>query len=215
MDSAGEFRRQWQTLWRERAAPAALICDGLLKRYGESHRAYHNATHIVACLGELERYAHSVGKHPEFVLCAAIFFHDAVYDPQRHDNEAASADVADLALQERAGADELATIRRLILATEHKRSPARDDEALIVDVDLTILGQSQQGFDGYERAIRREYSYVATDAFCKGRAAVLRQFLTRPHIFGTEYFFAQYESAARVNLARSISRLESGNLEAL
>lgn len=76
-----------------------------------------------------------------------------------------------------------------------------------MDIDLSILGQDRSKFDEYERQIRSEYSWVAADAFAKGRSAILSSILARPRIYSTGLFYNKYEKIARENLARSIARL--------
>ncbi|HVT79214.1 MAG TPA: N-methyl-D-aspartate receptor NMDAR2C subunit [Phycisphaerae bacterium] len=209
MDEAAEFRWRWEALWRGRAAPPPAVPDQLLALYGEAHRAYHNVTHVLACLKEAEAFFHARSAAASFPIIAALFFHDAIYDPQRPDNEAASAQLAYAKLTPFVTAEERADIDRLIRVTEHKAPPARPDEEVVVDIDLSILGQPPAIFDAYEQAIRKEYGFVTDDAFRKGRAAILRRFLARPGIFATDCFRGQYEAQSRVNLTRSLQILES------
>ena len=167
----------------------------LLKaRYAEPHRRYHTMEHIEHCLREFDpRQA----REPEAVELA-IWFHDAVYDTRRSDNEERSAAwLLELMPEAKRAAE-------LILVTKHHRA-STPDEALLVDVDLAILGQPGDVFDRYERRIREEYAWVPGILFRHKRAKILRGFLERPFIYGTEHFRAKYEAAARANLLRSTS----------
>ena len=69
-----------------------VVVDGwfhrLVQAYGEPHRHYHTLTHIVKMLNALREFGKDLQHHEEVEL--AIWFHDAVYDPQRTDNEEAS-----------------------------------------------------------------------------------------------------------------------------
>ena len=202
--AAADFRRLWVQAWTPSSAPD---CIPLLERYMQPHRHYHNAGHVVECLGHMEHFERSTGDKVTRAARLALFYHDAVYDPRRSDNEAMSAQVSRDELLPLLPAAEVDAIGRLILATDHKKPPAQPDEAMIVDADLAILGQPQAVFDRYETGIRGEYDYVPDDKFRAGRAAVLRHFLARPCIYTTTWFREQYESAARVNLTKSIARL--------
>ena len=51
-------------------------------------------------------------------------------------------------------------VQELILATKHKSAPATHDAALLVDVDLAILGAPVERFDEYERQVRKEYGWA-------------------------------------------------------
>jgi predicted metal-dependent HD superfamily phosphohydrolase len=138
---------------------------------------------------------------------AAIFYHDAIYDPKRSDNEEQSAHLAKSALSTALVAAALDHVTRLILATDHKRPLQTLDEELIVDIDLSILGREPEVFDFYDRAIRLEYAFVPEDKYRVGRTAVLNQFLNRPQIYSTPYFQLQHETQSRVNLIKAIAAL--------
>jgi predicted metal-dependent HD superfamily phosphohydrolase len=168
------------------------ILDLLKGRYAEPHRRYHTLEHIEHCLREFDpRQA----REPEAVELA-IWFHDAIYDTRRSDNEERSAAWLLELLPEAKRAAEL------ILVTKHHK-PSTPDEALLVDVDLAILGQPAERFDLYERQIREEYAWVPGPIFRMKRASIMRGFLKRPFIYGTDAFRAKYEAAARANLSRS------------
>ena len=98
----------------------------------------------------------------------------------------------------------------MILDTKHTKPPHDTDGALLVDIDLTILGQSWERFEEYERQIRQEYEWVEAKTFAEGRSAMLKSFLKRPCIYYTNHFGDKYEARARMNLERSITRLTAG-----
>jgi len=138
----------------------------------------------------------------------AIWFHDVVYDTHGGDNEEKSAALAKKRILQADGTCELArVVANLILATKAHDSVLHFDAPLLVDLDLSIFGQSQDLFDQYETQIRREYDWVPALIFKPKRAQILEQFLGRPRIFSTDHFFAKYEQRARTNLRRSIRRL--------
>lgn len=200
---------KWIEFWcfrlRAKTSPESYWTD-LLAHYSEPHRAYHNLAHIMDCLEQFESAKHLA--QDAVAVEMAIWYHDAVYDPRAKDNEERSAELAVRAVTE-AGlrTSYRENIQALILATKkHDASLARD-AAVLVDVDLSILGQNSARFDEYERQIRREYNWVSEVDFANGRAAVLGAFLSRPNIYTTEFFRAKYERQARENLQRSIQQL--------
>lgn len=179
--------------------------------YAGPGRFYHGLDHVEALL-TLARANHAAIADPE-AMDAAIWFHDAVYDATRSDNEALSAA---LARQHLAGSCEAARLDRIaamIEATAGHEPPvfgdaaAESDARLFLDMDLAILGAAPEAFDAYEAAVRREYAHVPDAAWRTGRAAVLRRFLERGMIYRTETFHGTLEQAARANLARSLERL--------
>lgn len=172
--------------------------------YDAPPRAYHNWAHVEACLAELDRVRHLCDRAD--LVEIAIWFHDAVYDATRSDNEAKSADAAEAAMAGLFADDDIAIVRQLILDTRHTVTPTTKDGKLIVDIDLAILGKSAHEFAAYETAIRQEYGHVGDADFAKGRTTVLRKFLDRPAIYATAYFHERYEAAARANLITAIQR---------
>jgi predicted metal-dependent HD superfamily phosphohydrolase len=199
---------RWSAFWKRLEAkgdPAPIYLD-LANRYSESHRAYHNLGHIEACFLEFDP-VRQLARSGDAIE-AAIWFHDVVYDSHAKDNEERSAALAKATLKA-AGLQEKFTenVFKLILATKHAFPPEDHDAALLVDVDLSILGQSQTKFDEYERQIREEYNWVDAQAFVAGRFGVLKSFVERPFIYSTAYFRKKYESCARENIIRSIAGL--------
>ena len=187
-----------------RVAPDAF--NALATAYQHPERAYHNLGHIVACLEELD-HARDGCDDPDAVE-AAIWFHDAVYDARRADNEQRSAELASRVLSDCGASPALCDrVERLILVTRQDCVPETRDGRLIADIDLSILGKPLEVFHAYEHAIREEYRHVSDADFRAGRAKVLRSFLERDRIYATDIFRDRYEAAARANLRRSIDRL--------
>jgi predicted metal-dependent HD superfamily phosphohydrolase len=211
IDQMVELESRWNALWARLGISADRVpaADLLFRRYQSPERHYHNLAHVLDCLNEFSG-VRPLCDDPDAVELA-IWYHDAVYDPTRSDNEERSADLAfetmealhiDLSLAGR--------VRDLILATKHTGSPATKDAQILIDIDLSILGRSWEEFQAYEDAIRREYAHVEEAAFRAGRAAILRRFLERPAIFVTAAMREKYEANARANLRRSIERLAGG-----
>jgi predicted metal-dependent HD superfamily phosphohydrolase len=175
----------------------------LLTRYAEPHRKYHTTQHLAECLTAFESVKH-LPPHPAEVELA-LWFHDAIYDVKRPDNEARSAEWAKAALLEGGAAAEVAErVHILIMATRHDAAPATADEQVLIDIDLSILGAGEARFAEYERQIREEYRFVPDLLFKAKRREILLSFLERPAIFSTRHFHDCFETAARTNLARAI-----------
>ena len=142
----------------------------------------------------------------------ALWFHDAVYDPKASDNEEKSAALAQQCLRDQAIGGPLADeVTRLILATKHTEATTDPDAALVVDIDLSILGRDEARFCEYEEQIRREYAWVPWDVYAARRAELLQRFLERERLFRTDWFFERYEAQARRNLAASIARVSNAS----
>lgn len=182
--------------------------ERLRAAYGEPHRAYHTAVHIGACLRLLDDAAVARCAARLVEVEAALWFHDAVYDTHAHDNEERSAVMMEEALGGAGVApDVIARIGAHVRATK-AHVPDSPDGQLVIDVDLSILGESPEVFARFEDEVRREYGWVDEAAYVAGRSAVLRGFAARPAIYGTSLFRDRYEARARANIAASLARLE-------
>ncbi|MEV0421698.1 metal-dependent phosphohydrolase [Streptosporangium canum] len=190
--------------WRSLAGPEAeSLGRDLITRYGEPHRRYHTADHLEAVLAHIDTLAENAAA-PDLVRLAA-WFHDAVYDPRRGDNEERSARLAERMLPEMGlPAAAVATVARLVrLTLTHDPAPDDVDGAVLCDADLAILAAPSEIYSAYAAAVRQEYSFVPDDAFRAGRAAVLRSLLDLPTIFR----IADLEAAARANIHAELERL--------
>lgn len=189
---------------RLRAVEQRLTAE-LTAAYSEAHRRYHTLAHVEHCLAHLRglwSYAISLNE-----LRWAILFHDAIYDTRRQDNEARSADWACKVMDElRRPEDQKARIRAMILATAHSGEPQTADEALLLDIDRSILGSDAATFDEYDRSIRMEYDWVPETGYREVRARVLESFLNRAPLYRTVPFRHRYEASARKNLERALTK---------
>ena len=199
---------QWQKMWRELGASESddALFSRLVKCYSEPHRKYHTMQHLNECFAHLES-AGSFAERPEEVELA-LWFHDAVYDTRRKDNEERSAEWArDSALAAGLSEDHARRVHGLVMATMHNAVPIGKDAAVLVDIDLSILGSDVARFDEYEVQVQQEYSWVPGPLYRSGRRKILQEFVSRQSIYTTEYFRDRYEAQARSNLARSLARL--------
>jgi predicted metal-dependent HD superfamily phosphohydrolase len=198
------WRRAWAGLGIE-SAPDQVF-DELLARYEEAHRAYHTREHLEECLVLLDEVWIQCD-HPEEVAIA-LWFHDAIYEPRRSDNEAASAKwLAAVGDAMGVEAQSIERMHALVMATRHTASVEQPDAQILVDIDLSILGASPERFEAYEEQVRREYRWVPGMIYRAKRADVLKGFVGRSAIYTTPLFRDRFEERARVNIARSLSAL--------
>ncbi|MEP6722214.1 MAG: N-methyl-D-aspartate receptor NMDAR2C subunit [Variovorax sp.] len=199
-----EFVICWRSAWAAlKLDPPPGLLDELLARYAQPQRRYHTLQHLDECLAGFEReQAHAV-RPGEVAL--ALWFHDAIYEVQGHDNEARSADWARDALQRAGASDTVAQrVHALVMATCHDAEPVDADAQLLVDIDLSILGAPPERFAEYERQIRAEYAHVPPATFEPRRREILGRFLARDPLYLTPGLRAQCEARARINLRAAI-----------
>ncbi len=211
MDWPARWHRLWHSLGGSQ--PDDRLLAELLARYAEPPRAYHTLQHLAECLSHFDGVC-ALAQRPSEVE-VTLWFHDAIYETQPrdpgHDNEEASAQWAQQALLARGIAPERAQrVAALIRLTKHGADAVTGDGALLLDIDLAILGSALARYDEYETQIRQEYQWVPWPQFCTARTQILRGFLARPTIYRTDRFRQQYESTARNNLQRAITRLDDG-----
>lgn len=180
----------------------------LMARYTESHRRYHTLDHLAAVLSTVDDLA-ACAESPDVVRLAA-WYHDAVYDPRRSDNEERSAELAAAELRQ-AGVPP-ATVTRvadLIRCTAgHDAPPGDHDAEVLCDADLRVLASPLPEYDRYVAAVRAEYAHVADADWRAGRSAILRGLLALPQLFRTPPAQA-WEPAARDNLTRELAALDA------
>ncbi|MEV7600126.1 hypothetical protein AB0O91_22405 [Kitasatospora sp. NPDC089797] len=180
----------------------------LLRRWSEPQRRYHTADHLRAVLGHVDALAGHAAD-PDTVRLAA-WFHDAVYRPDRTENEERSAALAVRALTA-AGlpAGRVAEVERLVLLTvTHDPAPGDRDGEVLCDADLAVLGGTPEAYAGYAAAVREEYGFVPEPAFRTGRAAVLSGLLALPALYRTPAARERFTEAARTNLTVELDGLQ-------
>lgn len=184
------------------------ICDGLLERWDEDHRNYHDLTHLMSVLkniDNLERLGEPLGAFPRAVKLAA-WFHDAIYRaspnlPPGQDEED-SARMAERVLPELGvpGPEILETGRLIRLTFTH--DPHDDDHGgkVLCDADLEVLARNTGAYQRYRDGIRQDFHAVTDEDFAAGREKFLRRMLARNPIFNTTTGRRRWERSARRNL---------------
>jgi len=177
--------------------------DELATAYSTLGRRYHNLAHIEDCLALLAQ-VEGLSAHEREILTEAIWWHDVVYDPTRSDNEELSAQLAERHVRADIGSE----VGRLIRLTRTHDVKADDRlGAILISIDLSILGAEPARYDAYAAAIRQEFIHVSDADFRAGRANVLRRFAARPVIYPDAGFAATYDQRARDNLVRELVAL--------
>ncbi|MCY0916924.1 hypothetical protein OS965_01865 [Streptomyces sp. H27-G5] len=205
------LRARWQaTVTASGAAPDAdpgPYAKRLLAAWAEPQRRYHTTAHLADVLARIDVLAPHARDLAAVELAA--WFHDAVYRPDRSENEERSAVLAERALPELGiDADRTASVARLVrLTVTHDPAPGDADGEVLCDADLAVLAGEPDAYAAYVAAVRAEYGFVPDDAFREGRAAVLRQLLGQPRLFRTPYGAAHWEAPARRNLAAELATL--------
>jgi predicted metal-dependent HD superfamily phosphohydrolase len=178
----------------------------LVKAWSEPHRRYHDLAHLAAVLGIIRELAASASD-PDAVRLAA-WYHDAVYDPRRDDNEQVSAERARAGLRGLVPEERIVEVARLVLLTAgHDPEPDDANGAVLCDADLAVLASPPEAYAGYASAVRAEYGHLSDETFTAGRIAVLERLLALPDLYRVPTVAAEWTARARANLTAELTLL--------
>jgi predicted metal-dependent HD superfamily phosphohydrolase len=207
------FEALWFAL--ECKGSAKFVYEKLVSYYESSCRHYHTLEHVYWGLKRARELAEARLYPDEEMLPVywAMWFHDMCMSFHQRDSandEELSATLASVQA-ERAGLNKSfqEQVYRLVMATAHLKPPRRDDEAIMVDADLSMLGAERSAFIKYEELVRKEWSHVSEPDFCRGRERVLSRFADMPRSFTTDTAYNLWEANARSNIEWSRARLAS------
>lgn len=176
--------------------PAAVEAE-LLRRWREPHRRYHDERHLRDGLDALDRLG---GGRPERI---AFWFHDAVHRSTSPADEQESALLARGLLEEVLPSAEIHEIARLVLVTvDHDPEPYDAAGARVSDADLSALALPWGRYLANADRVRAEVTDIEDAAWKRLRLAFIDRLEGRTEIFRTPLGLAQWEAAARRNLAR-------------
>lgn len=209
-----------ESRWRELMSRLSLEANvsthhELLACYNEKHRYYHNTSHINAVLEHLDETKHLAAKDDYTnnvnnydAIEIALWFHDAKYNIFSSTNELDSANWASVFLEKNGSSKEFSNrVHSLIIATLHNALPSDNDEKLMIDIDLSVLGSEPKVYDIFESGIRKEYKLIPSLIYKKKRKEILSSFLERERIYSNPYFYEKLETRARFNISQTIKNL--------
>ena len=202
---------RFQDLWRRCLVDggrddSASIHERLINSYCEPQRHYHTLVHIEHCLGMFDQ-CKSLVSNPD-ALEIAVWFHDVIFEPGRHDNEALSKELY-LYLSIKAHAPELRElVGRLIMATLHDGNSLEDDDArYMVDIDLSSFGLSWDEFLRDSDNLRLENPQLSDAEYYFNQGNFQNHLLGRERFYLSDFFSQRYESRARENLSLYFERI--------
>eukprot|EP00760_Papus_ankaliazontas_P031658 PhM_4_TR5388/c0_g1_i1/m.8999 len=219
MSSLKYFHTVWRRLHDKTPSPS--LAESWLARleaaYSEPQRAYHTTRHIEEMLTLCEESlattstTNAIPRH----VYLSIYFHDAVYDPIRKDNEDMSA------VMFRQYADEIFLaeaekdlVIKYIMATQHHTNVELEEVAAdmwlgyFLDMDLAILASDYaERYVEYTEQVRKEYSHFSDANFRSGRRAFLEAFVKEPRLYKTDFFHEKCDAQSRQNMRNEIASL--------
>jgi pantetheine-phosphate adenylyltransferase len=144
----------------------------------ESHRFYHNESHISDILDNIEKkYPDNTNAKDKTILILTAFFHDAIYDPRRKDNEQLSVEFFRKCISSGGCNEENAeAICQIILDTRNHK-PSSELSGVFCDLDLYGLrhGDTQRVFTD-EQNIFKEFQFYDYSDYKSGRIQFLEAY---------------------------------------
>lgn len=158
----------------------------LIDCYSQSHRHYHNLDHIYKMLDYLSyKYENS------FIMSTAVWFHDSVYDPTKHDNEEKSVELFKASrTYKQFSEQEKKLIIEMILATKDhaKGFEEHHNVEIVADflyADLHELYNNNLSIARtieIEKSIFKEYGFVPFEIYKKERLKILEKLKEDLHV---------------------------------
>ncbi|EDM43566.1 hypothetical protein SCB49_08248 [unidentified eubacterium SCB49] len=174
-------------------------------KHSQKSRHYHNLTHVCAMLEQIDLVQDSIKLLD--VMLFSVFYHDIIYKSSRRDNEHQSA----LLFKKRIANTSFLKVDdvvKQIEATKLHQLSACSDTNILLDIDMSILGQDHLTYMQYAKAVRKEYKMYPDFLYNPGRIKVLKSFL-ETRIFKTPYFYERYEVVARKNINLELEMLSA------
>jgi predicted metal-dependent HD superfamily phosphohydrolase len=180
----------------------------LATRYQEPHRYYHNLEHIEYMLRNCPT---NLSLH-EYL---AVWYHDAIYDPESKTNEEDSAELARNELTPLIKSESFERVVDMvcntILNTKKHILELTPSSALVLDLDLMSLARPYKEYRKDSLNIRIEYRHVPEEDWLQGRKDWIKSMLfDREHIYTTQLGYS-LEVKARFNLIKDLEGIECGD----
>jgi len=186
------------------------IWDTLINQYSESHRKYHDKRHLTFCLQQFDLAASLI--EDADAVETAIWFHDIINKPTANDNEEKSAELFTVLFRPYFEPTFVNNVCEIILATKHTDAPTGNDQAYMLDIDLSSLGIPWDYFFQDCNDLRLEFSCTSDDHYYTNKIRFFDVLLDRSSIYYSEFFSNRYEANARENLLRYNSLLKKQSI---
>ena len=213
--SEDELAARWHRLTAP-FVPDAGLRESQFRRLAAAYQApsrhYHTLQHIENLLKRLD----GAVLQDAPVVELAVWFHDAVYNALKSDNEARSAALALDFLRTSALAPARQQRVAFLIARTHDHTQPQppDDFDLLhfLDADLSILGAPEADYWAYARQVRKEYHLVPDLLYRSGRRKVLANMLAAPVLYHMPALRQELDAQARHNLQAELIAWEGRGL---
>jgi len=146
----------------------------LWNNWNDPKRAYHNIDHLERVLKGIEKWHYRFTQDEFEQLVLAAFFHDAIYDARNPDgNEDKSIQFFRRVYIGKDRRFDL--VDKAIECTKYRKRPSSFPLKIFWEADNAGFRDRWENFLKYEKAIRKEYSFVPIDEYKKARIELLQK----------------------------------------
>ena len=154
-----------------------IVAEGIpvLERgWRASSRHYHSITHLIDILTAIEKNIHfnELTAYEKHVLVIAAFFHDAVYDVKKNNNEDQSIRFFK-AVHKGSHLEFVNDVCGLIEVTKHRTRPITKLKKIFWDADNAKFYSTFAEQVRVDQEIRKEYPHVSNADYKEGRTKFL------------------------------------------
>ena len=172
----------------------------LIRSFARKKRYYHTLQNTLENLTELSKLKKQLVQYD--IAEAALWYCHAVQNTEAENSIELNARYAYNTFKN-SGLDVnfCNQVAYYIRCTNHLNPDLRDDAVCLADIDLLVLGKSEEVFAEFESNLRREFYWMPENQYLHLRKEHYQRLLQRPAVFLSGYF-KQYETQARKNLER-------------
>ena len=154
------------------------VIKELPHKWSEKSRVYHNTNHLIQIILDIEKsiWFKELNVYEKQALLLASFFHDAIYDPKKKDNEEQSIKYFAASFKEKEKDPKMLNIVcGLIETTKHRKRPINKLQKIFWDADNAKFKKGYNELLKYEKEIQKENSFLTKTEYKEKRIKFLEE----------------------------------------
>jgi len=144
--------------------------------WNEKSRFYHSTNHLIQILQDIEKDIEfkELNVYEKHALLLSAFFHDAIYDPRKKDNEERSIDLFVNSFKDKTDTQMLNTVKKLIEVTKYRKRPIDKLQRIMWDADNAGFKKGYDTLLKNEKLIAQEYFFIPKKEYKQKRIEFLK-----------------------------------------
>lgn len=144
----------------------------ILSKYDESHRFYHTRKHLSEIMDYINGCVDDLTEDELDILSVCVYFHDAIYNPKKDNNEKKSVDLMNE--YTKIPEDIRKKSKSIIMDTASSTEPTEKLSRLFWLADRSIFNKDLTELIEYENNIFKEYQHVPYNIYKEKRIEFLK-----------------------------------------